>query len=154
MKPHPIIQSAAAELATRLQAGGYALSPIVDIGALVANADGNVDDSEAEMLQYLFSELLGSKYTSDMVRHLVQASLRVILEAGLEPRARHIAEILLDCEAVECGLTLAVGVACASEGISSAEHDVVRTVARAARFRDLDALVAKVKAALAAGGAS
>jgi len=150
MQPHPIIEKAVSDLASRFDAGGYALSPIVDLGALVANADGTVDDREAEMLQYLFSALLGTKYTADMIGHLVQASLRVILEAGLEPRARHLAEILLDCDAVEQGLTVALCVACASDGISEAERSVVRTIAHAAHWSDkeLDALTARVESAL------
>src|SRR5262249_17908699 len=133
-------------------AGGYALTPVIDIGALVANADGTVDDEELEMLRYLFDALLGSRLSKEALAHLVRASIQVILEVGLEPRARFLAEILLDCEAVEEGLTVALGVAFASEGLSEPERSVVEAIARAARVprAELDALVQKVQRSMEA----
>ena len=60
MKPPPLIQDAVSKLCTRFEAGGYAMTPVIDIGALVANADGTVDEKELEILHYLFDALLGS----------------------------------------------------------------------------------------------
>ncbi|HVY47251.1 MAG TPA: tellurite resistance TerB family protein [Minicystis sp.] len=152
MKPPPLIQDAVAKLCTRFEAGGYALTPVIDIGALVANADGTVDDKELEMLHYLFEALLGSTLDRGMLEHLVRGSLQVILEAGLEPRARFLAEILMDCHAVEEGLLVALGVAFASEGLSEPERSVIDQIAKHARVpaSRIDRLGDKVKAAFGA----
>src|SRR5262245_16032800 len=92
----PVIQNAVESLCERFEEGGYALTPIIDLGALVANADGTVDDSELEMLRYLYHALLGSQLSPEMVQHLVRSSLQVVTEAGVTARAKLIAEILLD----------------------------------------------------------
>src|SRR5262245_37004478 len=44
MTPHPVVKAAVASLCSRFEDGGYALTPIIDLGALVANADGTVDE--------------------------------------------------------------------------------------------------------------
>ncbi|MFT3776201.1 MAG: TerB family tellurite resistance protein [Minicystis sp.] len=147
MNPPALIQDSIAVLCTRFTAGGYGLSPIIDLGALVANADGTVDEKELDMLRYLFDAALGSRLGKDALAHLVRSSLQVILEAGLEPRARFLADILVDCNAVEEGLTVALGVAFASEGLSQPERDVIDAIARAARLPQgkVDALAANVE---------
>jgi tellurite resistance protein len=153
MQPPPLIQDAVAKLCTRFEAGGYAMTPVIDIGALVANADGTVDDNELEMLHYLFDALLGSQLSRDMLEHLVRGSLQVILEAGLEPRARFLAEILMDCQAVDEGLIVALGVAYASEGLDEPERKVILQIAERARVpvARVDALAAKVERAFKKG---
>jgi hypothetical protein len=152
VKPHPIIEEAVGVLCSRFEAGGYALTPVIDIGALIANADGSVDEEELEMLGYLFEALLGSHLGKEALRPLVRASLQVLLEAGLEPRARFLTEILVDCHAVEEGLTVALGVAFASEGLSNAERDIISTMAKCARMpqKQLDALIEKVRSRMEA----
>jgi tellurite resistance protein len=146
MPPHPLIQDAVASLCSRFEEGGYALTPIIDLGALVANADGTVDEQELEMLRYLYHALLGSQLGSETVEHLVRSSLQVVTEAGLQARAKFIAEILLDCDAVEEGITVALGVAFASEGLAASEKAVIGTIADAAelpreRFEELVEMV-------------
>lgn len=152
MNPPALIQEAVASLCTRFASGDYGLTPIIDIGALVANADGTVDEKELDMLRYLFDALLGARLGKDALAHLVRSSVQVILEAGIEPRARFLADILVDCDAVEDGLTVALGVAFASEGLSEPEQGVIDAIARAARLprAKLEALVAKVQRAMEA----
>ncbi|HEY4120151.1 MAG TPA: hypothetical protein VGM56_19940 [Byssovorax sp.] len=132
MEPPKLIQDAVKRLCLLFESGGYALTPVIDIGALVANADGTVDEKELEMLHYLFRALLGADLGHDLVEHLVRGSLQIILEAGLAPRARFLAEILLDCGAAEEGLLVAFGVAYASEGLSASEREVIDLLANAA----------------------
>jgi tellurite resistance protein len=154
LNPPPLIQDAVSKLCTQFEAVGYAMTPVIDIGALVANADGTVDDKELEMLHYLFDALLGSHLSRDVLEHLVRGSLQVILEAGLEPRARFLAEILMDCRAVDEGLIVAFGVAFASEGLGDPERAVITQIAKHAHVPNdrFDALAAKVEKAYAARG--
>lgn len=112
--------------------GGYNPTPIIDLGVLVANADGKVDDRERGMLSSIFSTLLGTTLDSEVVDALVGASVEVIQQAGAEPRARLVGTILHDCDAGEEGLVVALAVAFASEGLSSAEQKVVDRIADAA----------------------
>lgn len=133
MQTVPIVHEAVKILCDKFESGGYSLTPIIDLGALVANADGVVDEDEIKALRYLLDALLGTQLDSDMVQWLVRSSLRVILEAGLEPRARLISEILLDCEAAEAGLIVALGVAFASGGLSAPERHVIELIAHQAR---------------------
>ncbi len=163
---HEVIGPAIEQLCTAFDRGGYSPTPIIDLGVLVANADGTVDASEREMLTEIYQTLLETKLTAEVVDHLVTASLEVIQAAGAEPRARLIAAILHDCNAVESGLRVALAVAFASEGLSDAERTVIDRIAEAAELPKarLEELVEEVRAhvdgpppsvrsALARGGA-
>ncbi len=150
MTPHPAIRDAVESLCTRFEEGGYALTPVIDLGALVVNADGNVDEGEIEMLRYLYHELLGSQLSDEMVQHLVRSSVRVVDEVGPEARAKVIAQILVDCDAVEEGLTVALGVAFASEGLAESERAIIAAIATASEVTagQFEELVAHVRATL------
>ena len=152
MTPHPVIRDAVESLCSRFEEGGYALTPIIDLGTLVVNADGAVDDGELEMLRYLYHALLGSQFSPDTLQHLVRSSSQVVSEAGIEARARLIAEILLDCDAVEEGLTVALGVAFASDGLADSERALIASIASAAAVSagDLDVLIERVRSTVAA----
>jgi hypothetical protein len=154
VNPPPLIQEAVSKLCTRFEAVGYAITPVIDIGALVANADGTVDDKELEMLHYLFEVLLGSQLDRTVLEHLVRGSLQVILEAGLEPRARFLAEILMDCRCIDEGLMVAFAVAYASEGLDEPERNVITQIAKHAHLEPgrFDELAERVKAAYATRG--
>ena len=45
----------------------------------------------------------GATVDPSLVRYLIEASLKVIAAAGVEPRVRLLAEMLADCDAVEEG---------------------------------------------------
>lgn len=147
MQPLPIVRDAVRTLCDQFESNGYGLSPIIDLGALVANADGVVDDEELQVLRYLLEALLGTHLKPQMVQWLVRSSLRVILEAGLEPRARLIAEILLDCDAVDAGIVVALAVAFSSDGLSEPERRVVELIARHAGVprKNLSELITRVQ---------
>jgi tellurite resistance protein len=149
-----LVDDAINVLCTRFEQGGYNPTPIIDLGVLVARADGKVDDAEKKALRDVFESLLDERLSGAVVGHLIAASLEVIELAGAEPRARLVAEILKDCDAVEQGIVVALGIAFASEGLSKAERSVIRTIADAAGLpaARVDALAAEVKAKLVSDG--
>ena len=143
-----IIAKAVDELCTAFQRHGYNPTPIIDIGVLVASADGKVDEREREMLLDIFQTLLDTSLTPEVVDHLVTASLEVIEAAGAESRARLVAEILKDCDAVEPGVRVALALSFASQGMTRAERTVVERIAKCAgvtpaRLAELTAEVEK-----------
>jgi tellurite resistance protein len=149
--PPSLVKDAAQALCDRFDRNEYNPTPLIDLGALVAIADGNVDDEEIEALRQLLEPMLGAKLDTELVGYLIQASLRVIEAAGTGPRVRLLADILLDCDAVEEGLLVALAVAHASEGVSADERALIESLAAAARLpaarlADLDE---KVRAAFA-----
>ena len=145
-----IVVSAVDQLCYSFERYGYNPTPIIDLGVLVVAADGTVDDKEREVLLDLFQTLLDTKLSAEVVDHLVTASLEVIEAAGAASRARLIAEILTDCDAVEPGLVVALAVAYASEGFTKAERIVVERIADAAKLprARLEELVQKVGSTL------
>lgn len=143
-----IVAAAIDHLCLAFERGGYNPTPIIDLGVLVANADGVVDERERAILRDVFQALLETKLSGDVVDHLVTASVQVAHAAGVESRARLIAEILRDCDAVEQGLLVALVIAYASAGFSDAERIVIERIADAAKLPRprLEALIARVRA--------
>jgi tellurite resistance protein len=119
------------ELCDAFDKGGYNPTPIIDLGVLVAYADGRIDDREHAMLSDVFGTLLGTTLNSEVVDALVTASVEVIKAAGAEERARLVGTILKDCDAGEPGLVVALALAFASEGLSENEQRVVDRIAEA-----------------------
>jgi tellurite resistance protein len=143
-----VITAAIDELCSAFERNGYNPTPIIDIGVLVASADGKVDQREREMLLDVFQTLLDTTLTPEVVDNLVTASLEVIEVAGAESRARLVASILQDCDAVEPALRVAIALSLASQGLTKAERKVVERLASAggvtpARLAELTAEVSK-----------
>ena len=141
-----VIASAVDQLCVAFDRHGYNPTPIIDIGVLVLSADGKVDEREREMLLDVFQTLLDTTLTPEVVDHLVTASLEVIEAAGAESRARLVAEILKDCDAVEPGVRVALALAFASQGLTKQERTVVERIANAGgllpeRLKQLEAEV-------------
>lgn len=124
-----IVDDAIAELCEAFEHGGYNPTPVIDLGVLVASADGKVDEREREMLLDVFQTLLDTTLTAEVVDHLITASVEVIEAAGVESRARLIASILKDCDAVEPGVKVALALSFASQGLTKAEAKVVERIA-------------------------
>ncbi len=143
-----IVAAAIDQLCAAFDRGGYNPTPIIDLGVLVVIADGVVDDREREVLLDLFQTLLDTKLSPEVVDHLVTASMQVVEAAGAESRARLIAEILLDCDAVEPGILVALAVAYASEGLSKEERVVIERIAEFAELprSRLEQLIRRVHA--------
>jgi tellurite resistance protein len=142
-----IVDPAIEQLCSAFDRYGYNPTPIIDLGVLVASAGGKPDERERDILLDVFSTLLDTKLTPEVVDCLVTASLEVIEAAGAENRARLIAAILHDCDAVEPGVLVALAVAFASEGLSSAERNVIWRIAKAGGVtaERLDELVEAVR---------
>jgi tellurite resistance protein len=131
MDMRQMIANAIDELCSAFEKQGYNPTPVIDIGVLIASADGVVDAREREMLLDLFQTLLDTTLTPEHVDNLVTASLEVIEAAGAESRARLVAAILRDCDAVEPGVRVALALSHASQGLNSAERKVVQRIADA-----------------------
>lgn len=127
-----IVGPAIDRLCEEFARGGFNPTPIIDLGVLVASADGEVDQRERRMLSDVFSTLLQTTLPPEVVDALLDASLDVIRQAGAEARARLVGTILKDCHAGEPGVVVALAVAFASEGLSTAERAVVERIANAA----------------------
>lgn len=121
-------------LCARFEAGDYNPTPLIDIGALIANADGVIDEQEIDTLRRILEPMLGAELDAQIVRFLIEASVRVIQGDGVDARVRLVAEILFDCDAVEPAMVVALGVAFASEGLSDAERMIIDKLAYATRF--------------------
>ena len=147
-----MIQKAVEELCARFDANDYNPTPIIDLGALVANADGVVNAEEIDALCDVLEPMLGAQLNAELTGYLVEASLKVIRAAGVEARIRLLAEILMDCDAVEEGIVVALALAFASEGLSPEEQSVIASLARAADLPRprLDELTGQVKVAFGA----
>ena len=137
-----LIATAIDELCLAFYRGGYNPTPIIDLGILIASADGEVDDHERAVLLEVFQALLNARLTPEIVDHLVTASLDVMAVAGAASRARHVAAILHDCDALEPGIRVAITLALASRGLSAAEFEVIERIAlaggmKAPRLREI-----------------
>jgi tellurite resistance protein len=145
---HQIIAPAIEDLCAAFERHGYNPTPVIDLGVLVAHAEGTVGDRERGLLIEVFQALLETKLTPEVVDAMISASVEVIEVAGAEPRQRLIANILQDCEAVESGLRVALAIAFASEGLTDPERAVIESIATAAdvdkeRLAELEAEVRK-----------
>ena len=126
-----IVSPAIEELCDAFDRGGYNPTPIIDLGVLVAYADGQIDERERAMLSEVFGRLLGTTLNEEVVDALVTASVEVIKQAGAEERARLVGTILRDCDAGEPGCVVALAWSVASEGLSANEQRVVDRIAEA-----------------------
>jgi len=150
-----LVVEAVERLCQRFENNDYNPTPLIDLGVLVANADGKIDPEELETLREILEPILGAQLNAELVGFLVTASLKVITAAGSEPRARLIAEILMDCDAVEDGMLVALAIAYGKGGgIAPAERALLSAIAEATDLPEerLDALTKQVKDALAKKG--
>lgn len=126
-----LLEDTVVVLMERLAAMEYYPTPIIDLGVLVAQSDGVIEDEELGLLRELFGELLGTKLRGKLAQHLIDASLEVTKMAGAEARIRVLAEVLDDCGAVEEGLIIAASIANASHGIGPVETKLLESLAKA-----------------------
>jgi tellurite resistance protein len=144
---HEIIAPAIEDLCAAFERGGYNPTPIIDLGVLIANADGAVDEQERKLLLEVFQALLETNLTPEVVDALISASVEVIRRAGAEPRARLVGAILRDCDAAEAGVRVALALALANEGLSDSERGVINQIGDVAGISQsrIDELAAELK---------
>jgi len=131
------------DLLARFPAGDDGLIAVVDLAVLVAIADGRIDGAEMAALAESIEALVGGRLSASLVGHLVTESRAQIRSLGPEACARSIGELLATHGAGEEGISLALAVAWASEGLSTPELERISQVAEAAGVTQarLDALI-------------
>ncbi|WP_394833348.1 TerB family tellurite resistance protein [Pendulispora rubella] len=152
MKGEALIRETVETVCELFERGDYNPTAIIDLGVLVANADGTIDDDEVEALRLIFGRLLRTQLDVDLVSPLIVASREVIDAAGVGSRLRLIAEILKDCDAVEEGVIVALGIAYSSEGFSASERTLIGSLAQACNLPSsrLEELIETVRLAVEA----
>jgi len=152
MKGEALIRETVETVCELFERGDYNPTAIIDLGVLVANADGTIDDDEVEALRLIFGRLLRTQLDVDLVNPLIVASREVIDAAGVGSRLRLIAEILKDCDAVEEGVIVALGIAYSSEGFSGSERTLISSLAQACNLPSsrLEELIETVRLAVEA----
>lgn len=144
-----LLEDTVATLIERLADMEYYPTPIIDLGVLIALADGTIDDEELSLLRELFGELLGTKLRSRLAVHLIDASRQVIDMAGQQSRIQFLGDILYDCDALEEGLIVAASIAYATKGVGTEERQVLEKLTQAAKGPSdlLDRVLVRVKTA-------
>lgn len=146
---HPIILKTAEALLAHFEASGNSSAGIVDLATLVASADGNIDGAELKMLEGLLVSMLGAGVEPATLQRMLRSSARQIDSAGIEPSSRALGRLLVTVGGVDEGLTLALGIAYVSDGISPAERAVINGLANGAEV-DAGRLASLEKAIAAA----
>jgi tellurite resistance protein len=123
-------------LLLKLATHGYYPTPIIDLGVLVARADGTIDENERLLLKELFRSALDERLPNNVVEHLVNASQEVTRHAGSGPRLRLLADILVDCECEEEGLLVGYAIARVDGGMHEKEAETLADLARFAGVTD------------------
>lgn len=154
MKSSSLVTHAVERLCRAFEDHDYNPTPVIDLGTLVASADGSIDAEEIDAIRQLLEPILHTQLDGEIVGYLVAASAKVIGAAGVPSRMRLLAQILLDCGAAEDGMILALAVAWSNGGYSDAEKKVIDELALATRLpaARVEALSEKVKKAVGAGG--
>lgn len=111
MKIPSLVEDALARLGRKFEEADYNPTPLIDLGAIVANADGKIEDSEKEALAQVLEPLLHAHLDKELVGFLVDASVQVLVRAGMDRRMEVLAAILHDCDAVDEALILALAIA-------------------------------------------
>jgi tellurite resistance protein len=119
-------------LRARLQGDGQEeiAATVSGLAVLVANADGEVDDYELEVLMDLFKALGDELHSIEALRTRVHAAIKTIEKTGQAHFGETIAEQLKAQQALEEGLALGVAVAYANSGIAVEEREVIEAMAR------------------------
>jgi tellurite resistance protein len=128
----------------RKQAGRRDIDDVVtQLAVLVACADEEIDDFEVEILLELYGALGDPP---EDARARMEAAADRTMERGLDAMTAEVGRALLDADAVEAGIVLAVAIAYANSGIAHQERTLIEQLADVAGLRG-DALATLVEQA-------
>ncbi len=149
MKIPSLVEDALARLGRKFEDADYNPTPLIDLGAIVANADGKIESAEKEALAQMLEPLLHAHLDTELVGFLVDASLKVLARTGTSRRIEVLAAILHDCDAVDEALIVAVAMATHERSLGEAERKVIGELAVACEVEPphLEEIVARVSAA-------
>ncbi len=119
-------------LLAHFPAGDDGLIAVVDLAVLVAIADGQIDGAEMTALSESIEAMVGGRLPASLVGHLVTESCAQIRALGPEACARAVGEVLAAHGAADEGIALALAIAWASDGLSTAELERITQLAEAA----------------------
>ncbi len=107
---------------------------IVGLGALVASADGEIDDFEVEVLAHAFQALGKTEGRPDAidtagVRARVEAAAAQIAKVGSDRYRERLSKQLVEHGALRPGLALACAIAYANSGIAAEERCLIEAIA-------------------------
>ncbi len=131
MKIPAMVTEALDRIARKFEDADYNPTPLIDLGALVTNADGKVDDDEKAALGALLEPLLHAHLDSELVGFLVDASLKVLARAGTARRLEVLAAILHDCDAVDEAVIVALAVGLSAGKLGDPEKKFIAELGRA-----------------------
>jgi tellurite resistance protein len=109
------------------------LPVVVELGVLIAAADGVIDDAELEALAVLVEGSLGGHVDTKLVRHFVREARNVIQAEGTAEAAARIGGVLRERDVGPEGLAVAEAIALASQGISDVERAALDALVSAQR---------------------
>lgn len=132
MKPTTDVQALVRFFLAKVRSNDEGVNAAIDLAVLVANADGKIDDAERRALNDSLAAIIGDTVAPIVARHLVSESKSKLAAVGPEARARDIGATLKANDAVREGLSLALAVAHASDGLSDVERERIQVVAEAA----------------------
>ena len=125
MKIPDMVTQALDRVARKFEDADYNPTPLIDLGAIVANADGKVDDGEKAALAQLLEPLLHAHLVTELVGFPVDASLKVLTRAGTARRLDVLAAILHDCDAVDEAVIVALAIGLSAGKLGDPEKKVI-----------------------------
>jgi len=136
----PALASDVEALLTTLGDGDDALVALVDLGVLVASADGVIDDDELASLADLLHGAVGMRLDPSIVKHFVREARARLAADGRDARTQAVGAALAAKGAGAGGLAVAVAIARASQGVSADETAAIVAIAKAAELPETAAL--------------
>lgn len=126
------LKTVAARVARGLGPEDAAALRLIDLAALVARADGVIDDAEKAALTSFIEELLGTSMSKVVVAQLIAERIDAASNGNVAAQCEAIGKTLANADVATDGLELAVRIALASGGLGPEEKDVIWAVAKAA----------------------
>lgn len=146
-----VVMASLRELSTKLAALNeehrmIAIHTILELGSLVAIADGEADEAERATLRQVLKELCKVDLSAESMEQMIQSAHDVVASDGMEARCNVIGNNLAALEIAPLGVEVAALVSLVSHGLDLHEMAALATVASAAGMPDgqLDEIIATI----------